>query len=98
MKFLAVIAPAVAERIRRFPPEVKRSIRDAIREICTDPQCGVPLKRELQGDLKYTVRRYGIVYRVDRAASTANILAIGHRRTIHEKAAEKIRGRRGRGG
>ena len=98
MKYRAAIAPMVADRIRHFPPDVKRSIREAIREICADPQCGAALKRELQGYLKYTVRRYRIVYRVDRAASTVNVLAIGHRRTIYEEAAEKIRSRRARGG
>lgn len=98
MKYRAVIAPLVAERVRHFPPDVKRSIREAIREICADPQCGVPLMRELQGHLKYTVRRYRIVFRVGRAANAVNVLAIGHRRTIYEDAAEKIRSRRGRGG
>jgi len=98
VKYRAAIAPLVAERVRRFPPDVKRSIREAIREICADPQCGVPLKRDLQGYLKYTVRRYRIVFRVDRAASTVNVLAIGHRRSIYEEAAEKTLSRRARGG
>ena len=98
MKYRAAIAPLVADRVRHFPPDVKRSVKEAIREICADPQCGVALQRELQGYLNYRVRRYRIVYRVNRAASTVNVLAIGHRRTIYEEVAEKIRGRRARGG
>lgn len=96
MKYRAVIAPLVADRLRHFPPEVKRSVKAAIREICVDPQRGAALKRELQGYLKYTVRRYRIVYRVDRAAGTVIVLAIGHRRTIYEEAADRIRGGRAR--
>lgn len=98
MKYRAAIAPLVADPIRHFPSDVKRSIREAIREICADPRCNVPLKRELQGCVKYRVRRYRIVYRVDRAATTVNVLAIGHRRTTYEETAEKIRSRRARGG
>ncbi|TAK42389.1 MAG: cytotoxin [Betaproteobacteria bacterium] len=86
--------PRVADRIRHLPADVKRSIREAIRQLCADPECGARLKRELEGDLKYTVRRYRIVCRVDRAAGAVNVLAIGHRRTIYEEAAEKVRGRR----
>lgn len=98
MKYRAAIPPLVAERIRHLPPDVKRYIREALREICSDPRCGVPLKRELQGYFKYAMRRYRIVFRVDRAAGTVYVLAAGHRRSIYEDVAEVIRGRKARGG
>jgi len=90
-----VIAPAVAERIRRLPPELKRAVREAIRAVGTDPRRGEPLRRELEGYLKFKVRRYRIVYRVDRESRTVSIVALGHRRTVYEETADRMRtGRR----
>ena len=87
------ILPAAAERIRHLQPDLKRGIREAIRAIADDPSCGEPLKRELHGYLKYKVRRFRIVYRVDRPTRVVQILAVGHRRTIYEEVAEQIRRR-----
>jgi mRNA interferase RelE/StbE len=89
------IAPHVAERIRHFAPDLKRGVREAIRAIAVDPARGEPLKRELQGYLKYRVRRFRIVYRVDRRARTVAILAVGPRRSIYEDVAAAIRQRSG---
>ena len=85
-----VIAPAVAERIRRLPPELKRAVREAIRAVGTDPRRGDPLRRELEGYLKFKVRRYRIVYRVDRESRTVSIVALGHRRTVYEETADRM--------
>jgi len=86
------ILPAAAERIRHLPPDLKRGIREAVRAIAADPVRGEPLKRELSGYLKYRVRRFRIVYQVDRTARIVRILAIGRRSTIYEEVAERIRG------
>ena len=85
------IPPQVAERIRHLPPDLKRGVREAIRAICLDPGCGEPLKRDLQGYRKYKVRRFRIVYRVDRGARKVAIAAVAHRRAIYEEAAIAIR-------
>lgn len=91
LTYRPVIAPSVAGRLRHLPPDVKRGIQEAIRAISADPGRGEPLERELRGYRKYKVRRFRVVYRVDRAARTVDILAVGHRRTIYEEAAEKVR-------
>jgi mRNA-degrading endonuclease RelE of RelBE toxin-antitoxin system len=83
------IAPAVAERIRHLPPDVKRAIKAAIRAIAADPACGTALLRELESCMKYRVRRYRIVYRVDRTARVVAVLAVGHRHTIYDEAVEE---------
>lgn len=90
------ISPNVAERVRRFPPDLKRGVREAIRAIAVDPDRGEPLKRELQGYLKYRVRRFRIVYRVDRRARTVAIMAVGPRSSVYEDVAAAIRLRSGR--
>lgn len=87
------VPPSVAEGIRHLPPDIKRGIKGAIRALAGEPGRGEPLKRELKGLLKFKVRRFRIIYRVDRAARTANVLAVGHRSTIYEEAAATIRAR-----
>jgi len=86
-----VIARSVADRIRNLPPDLKHRIREALRAIGGDPVRGEPLKRELDAYRKYKVRRYRIIYQVDRAKKTVRIVALGHRRTIYEEATDLIR-------
>jgi len=90
-----IIPPHVAERIRHLPPDVKRGIREALRAIGLDPGRGEPLKRELRDYMKYRVRRFRIVYRVDRRAKTVAIMAVGHRRSVYEDVAAAVRPRPG---
>lgn len=90
-----VIPPHVAERMRHLSPDLKRGIREAIRAIAIDPSRGEPLRRDLQGYLKYRVRRFRIVYRVDRRARTVAIMAVGPRRSVYEDVAATIRSRSG---
>lgn len=87
------IPPPVAELIRHLSPELKRSIKHAIHAISRDPHCGDPLQKELEGYWKYRVRRFRIVYSIDRAHRAIRIVAVGLRRTIYEQAAEQLRER-----
>jgi mRNA interferase RelE/StbE len=86
-----VIAPRVAQRIRDLPPDIKRGIREAMRAIAEDPARGEPLKRELSPYMKYKVRRFRIVYQVDRGARTIRVMAVGHRRSVYEELAVAIK-------
>ena len=87
------IPPHVAEVIRALPPEVKRGVRNAIRALSDDPLLGIALQRELEGLRKYRVRRYRIVYGIDRPAGLIRIVAVGHRTIVYERAAQLVRGR-----
>jgi len=89
--FRPAIPPRVAEVIRHLPPELKRSVKHALRAISTNPRCGEPLQKELEGFWKYRVRRFRIVYRIDRAGRFIRIVAVGHRRIIYEEVAEQVR-------
>ncbi len=93
IRFRLDVRSHVAAVIRHLPPELKPGIKAAIREIGGDPFHGEPLHRELEGLWKYRVRRFRIVYAIDREAKTVTIMAVGHRRTIYEEAAELIRRR-----
>lgn len=83
----------VAEIIRHLPPDLKRAVKGALQALSGDPALGEPLLRELEGFWKYRVRRFRIVYSVDRANRVVRIFAVGHRRTIYEAVAALVRGR-----
>jgi len=55
---------------------------------------GEPLQRELEGLVKYRVKRYRIVYALDRKRKIIRILAVGHRRAVYEELADLVRRRR----
>lgn len=88
-----VFSPRIADLTRRSPPDLKRGPREAMRAISENPALGDPLRRELQGYHKYRVRRFRIVYRLDRRAKSVAIVAVGHRRSIYEDAAAATRPR-----
>jgi mRNA interferase RelE/StbE len=85
------IPPHVAEVIRSLHPDLKRSIKATVRGIATDPECGEPLMRELDGLWKYRVRRFRIVYAIDRKTRTIRLMAVGHRRHVYEELATRLR-------
>ncbi len=88
-----IIAPAAAEVIRHLPPSIKRGVKQAIRAIAADPGCGEPLQRELAEYRKFKVRRFRIIYSVDRGRQTIRVVAVGPRQTIYEDIAERLRQR-----
>lgn len=85
------IPPHVAETIRHLPPDLKRSVKQAVRSLSTNPLLGAPLMRELAGLWKFRVRRFRIVYELDRKARIIRIFAIGHRRDVYEELASQLR-------
>jgi mRNA interferase RelE/StbE len=85
------IPPHVAEIIRHLPPDVKRSIKQAIKALSADPFSGARLMRELSGLWKFKVRRFCIIYELDRKARVIRIFAIGHRWEVYEELADRLR-------
>ena len=81
----------VAAVMRPLHPDLKRSIKAAVRAIAADPESGVPLLRELDGLWKYRVRRLRIVYAIDRKARVIRVLAVGHRRDVYEELSARLR-------
>jgi mRNA interferase RelE/StbE len=83
----------VAEVIRHLPPEVKRGVKAALRAVAADPTIGQPLRGDLQGLMKFRVRRYRLVYAVERRQRAIRVFAVGHRRGIYEQIAAQTRPR-----
>ncbi len=91
ISFRPDIPPHVADVIRALHPELKQLIKAAIRAIVADPECGEPLKRELDGLQKYRVRRFRIVYAIDRKRQVIPLMAVRPRRSVYEELTERIR-------
>jgi mRNA interferase RelE/StbE len=85
------IPPHVAEIVRHLPPELKRGIKQALRSLSADPFAGTPLIGELTGLWRVKVRRFRIVYELDRKARMIRVFAIGHRREVYEGVADRLR-------
>ena len=84
------IPPHVAEVIRSLHLDLTRSIKAAVRGIATDPECGEPLLRELDGLWKFRVRRFRIVYSIDRKKRAIHLMAVGHRRHVYEELTNRL--------
>ena len=85
------IPPHVAEAIRTLHPDLKRSIRAAVRAIAIDSECGEQLLRELDGLWKYRVRRFRIVYAIERKTRIIRLMAVGHCRHVYEELSARLR-------
>ena len=85
------IPPHVAEVLRHLPPDIKRPVKAALRAIGADPSIGAPLDRELKGLWRFRVRRFRIVYDIDRSRRTVRVMAVAHRRHIYDDLAQMAR-------
>ena len=88
------IPPHVAEVLRHLPPDIKRPVRAALRAISVNPSVGSSLARDLKGLWRFRVRRFRIVYSVDRARRTIRVMAVAHRRHIYDDLIERVRPRK----
>ncbi len=85
------IPPHVAEIIRHLPPDLKRSVKATIRSLSSDPHVGEPLIKELKGFWKYRVKRFRVIYVIERRKRAIRIMAVGHRRKVYEDLVEQLR-------
>jgi len=85
------LPPHVAEIVRHSPPELKRGIKQALRSLSADPFAGTPLISELSGLWRIKVKRFRIIYELDRKAHVIRVFAIGHRRQAYEEVADRLR-------
>ena len=74
--------------MRHLPPELKAKIKAALRSICDDPYRAKELRDDLAGLRSYRVARSRLIYRI--AGSTVQIVALGPRADIYERAAAEL--------
>jgi len=88
------IPPHIAKIVRHLPPELKRGVKQALRSLCADPFAGTPLLGELSGLWRIKVKRFRIIYELDRRARMIRIFAIGHRQEVYKELADRLRRQR----
>jgi mRNA-degrading endonuclease RelE of RelBE toxin-antitoxin system len=74
--------------IRHLPPELKVKVKAAVRSISDDPYRIKELRDELAGLRSYRVAKSRIIYRI--AGSMVQIVALGPRADIYERAAAEL--------
>ena len=83
--------PEAARLLSRLHPEIKRTIRAAIRELIKHPLLGDDLQDELTGFKSYKPRRYRIIYKLQEEKNTIDVYFVGHRRDVYEQFMRLLR-------
>jgi mRNA interferase RelE/StbE len=92
-RYRIAIARPAADAIRDLHPDLKRSVRRTLDALTDDPELGDLLRGELEGLWRYRVRRFRIIYTVERASRVVRVVAVGPRASIYEVLAVARRGR-----
>ncbi|MBU0674865.1 MAG: type II toxin-antitoxin system RelE/ParE family toxin [Proteobacteria bacterium] len=90
MSYAVRFTRTVADKVANFHPDIKKSLRAAIKEISREPYAGKELQEELFGFLSYRFRRYRVIYQVNEEGKEVLIYTIGHRRDVYELFSELI--------
>jgi mRNA interferase RelE/StbE len=91
LKYRLVIPPHVEQTLLHLAPVLKRKIRAALEAIREEPELGKSLRDKLRGLRSYRVSRYRIVYRVHRGRIEIQVIDVGPRDAIYERAFEAIK-------
>ena len=84
------IPSSIANLIRNMHPHIKMKVKAGLRAIAVDPFAGGALREDLRGLRSFRVSRFGIIYSL--SGKTAEIMAVGPRRTIYEETLKQIKG------
>lgn len=81
-KYRLILPNDVASLMKKLHPDIKKNIKQALKEILEDPYSGKPLQDELKGLITFRVNKFRIVYRME--GKTIQIVAVGPRAVIYE--------------
>ena len=74
--------------VRQLPPELKAKVKVGLRSIAQDPYLAKELRDDLAGLRSYRIGRSRVIYRI--VGSTVQIVALGPRVDIYERAATEL--------
>ena len=83
-----VVSKMAQSVVRHLHPAAKKSIRNALDKLRTNPYEGKPLTEELEGLWSLPVARHRIIYQIDTRRIT--VVYIGPRRDIYETLRELL--------
>ena len=76
--------PEAANLIRKLHPEVKKRIREGIRNLVENPLLGHELRFELSGFRSSRAKSYRILYVINDKEHFVDVYFVGHRRDVYE--------------
>jgi mRNA interferase RelE/StbE len=79
-----------SEVVKRLPPEIKKAVKETLRQLQENPDLGEELQGELTGFRSYRFMRYRIVCKAVPTKKNVVVWAVGHRRDIYENFNPKI--------
>lgn len=85
------LTPSAAEILNSLPPDVKKQVKTALKELYQNPHLGKLLQNDLDGFRSLKIKRFRCIYQIDDRTKTLIVYAIGHRRDIYEVITERIR-------
>lgn len=85
------LTPSAAEIFVSLPPDVKKQVKAALKELYNTPHIGKSLQHELAGFQSLKIKRFRCIYRIDDRAKTLIVYVIGHRKDIYEVITELVR-------
>ena len=90
MSYAVRFTRTVADKVANLHPDIKKTLRAAIKAIAEEPYSGKELQEELFGFLSYRFKRYRIIYQVNEDDKEVLVYMIGHRRDVYELFAELV--------
>ena len=87
MSWKVTYKESVKKDLKKISKDIQYIIRRAIEEkLMVDPlKYGLPLKRNLKGDMKLRVGDFRIIYSISKNTVTVHVLKIDHRKDVYEK-------------
>jgi mRNA-degrading endonuclease RelE of RelBE toxin-antitoxin system len=76
-------------------PQVKREVKEGIKELLASPLAGHSLQFELAGLRSYRIRTYRMIYRVHDDESCLDIIFVGPLRNVYEELRTLLLAQRG---
>jgi mRNA interferase RelE/StbE len=73
-----------ASFIRELHPEIKRLVRQAVRDLLDNPLIGHELRLNLSGFRSYRVKGYRVLYQINDRDGFLETYYVGRRRDIYE--------------
>ena len=83
MPYTIVILRRAQKELTELPSEVYTRVRDAIRELGEDPRPPGYTKLSGREGFRIRVGNYRVIYEIDDAEHTLNVMHVGHRRDVY---------------
>jgi len=77
--------PEAARLISHLHPEIKKTIKEALKTLQENPYSGDDLQEELSAFKSLKPKRYRILYTVDDENKLIQIYYLGHRRDVYDQ-------------